>query len=259
MTDNKLRNVPHGAEVSRRRGLLFSGIHWIWAICAIAFWAIAFHLVYEKVYVPLYGVATREYLRPGFVAGPPAVRRMGESIDANREKMRAALVGMGYTNIEIEGCMVKYSREMEPTRENNFYTHYERFVLLDTMKSFDQIYRPYWQRSLYKLRLQPRDSHMELAIEYWNFKDRINSEHPGLNWPSVWPQDYTPLISEIERELHASVPSLKSLNRFVIHTQFGTTTIESVIVTTIASPQKEPLLAFRAALHEYIFQSSCFG
>ena len=261
MTDNKPRNVPHGAEVSRRRGLLFSGIHWIWAICAIAFWAIAFYLVYEKVYVPLYGDATSEYLRPGFVAGPPAVRRMGESIDASREKMRTALVGMGYTNIEIEGCELKYSKEFEPTRENNFYTHFDKFVLLDSLKSFNQIYaqRLVPNGIMYELRLRTWDSYLDTSFEYWQFELRISREYPNLYWPYIRPSDYTPFISEIERELHASVPSLKRLNRSVAHTQFGTTTVADGLRSVIRSFQKEPLLAFRAAVRDYIFQSSCFG
>lgn len=178
---------------------------------------------------------------------------------ASKQAVQEALNEMEYEDIFISECWINFARDTEPSEQNGWTSRYIRFVNLDYFKEFSareiqQIGQG--QNSFYGFETRLDDSYPLRPLNLVRFREWVESNYPGANWPNVSTTEHRKALPEIESQLAHEVPNVDQLNRWVSISQYGKSTkIDQFFQMTWS--EREPLQKFWAALKNYANDTGC--
>ncbi len=138
-----------------------------------------------------------------------------------------ALEEMGYGEVEISGCWVSFVRSVTPSPQNGWTSEYTRFVNLDYFKEFSE--REIQQlgqgaNAFYGFETRLDNSYPLRPLTLVRFKEWVESNYPGANWPHVTTSVHRGALTKIESYLAYAIPNIGQLNRWVSVSQYGKST-----------------------------------
>jgi hypothetical protein len=175
------------------------------------------------------------------------------------ESLSETLAEMGYEDIEISDCWISFARSTKPARNNGFTKQYIRFVNIDYLKEFSaqeiqQVGRG--QNSFYGFETRLDDSYPLRPLNLVRFREWVESNYPGANWPNVPTSEHRKALPKIEAHLEYEIPNIDQLNRWVSIGQYGKSTeIDQFFQMTWK--ERDPLERFLATLKVYGTSVGC--
>lgn len=152
----------------------------------------------------------------------------GASASEETRTLDAVLSDMGYFDIKLVGCTMVYSREVEPTDENNEYFLYTDFFNLNSFSRFDEsrVERLVLRgREIYELRFPLDDWYADAYRNVQNFAITVNRRLSGQVWPFEHPYYQVEAVPWLEREIQHSGLLDLGLNGRIDYSKFGQSTV----------------------------------
>ena len=184
-----------------------------------------------------------------------------ENVDrtASTLALEENLVGMGYRDVSISGCWLRFARDLEPSEINRWTSGYERIVNIDYFRDFSrqEVTRGLNGNTVYFILDVPLDDQYPLdtraPVEFENWAERF---FLGVQWPwSESPESREPVPS-VERALEANFDDLDQLNRWISFQETGKSTqVETSFVLTWK--EEISLNDFKRIITAYAKESDC--
>lgn len=144
------------------------------------------------------------------------------------KKLETSLAAMGYENIVLEGCEVRYSQNFVPTRETNGFSSLTHILKINHFARREDVQIRRFKSGagyFYILTIPVKPEYRGLYNQVINFRLWASDKYPHTNWPNLNPTDFDTSYQELEAELREVVPTLEQLTRKVLNTNFGQSTI----------------------------------
>ena len=188
---------------------------------------------------------------------------VAQSTASPLDDLRAVLAGMGYDQLQVDGCKIIFGREVEPSAANNFFFRYSRQLNLETLVALEgrEIQRiQVGNNRQYMLTFNFIDSYLSgqgiSAVD--SFELWVRRAFPESGFPYRHPATADRYAAQVNFEMHRRVAGLDQLNLFVSMSQFGPLTyVEREF--SISYTEIEALQAFQDAVGRYSASEDCLG
>ena len=175
------------------------------------------------------------------------------------DRLRRFLVSLGYTDVILDECLIRFSRDVVPSGANNGFYRYERLIHLDSISRIgsSEILRMTGVINLtYALRLETTPLYYESYRKVYSFQSWLRENHPEVTWPYLHPQFHNELTPFVEGKAHAHILEMEDLNLWIDYSNFGRVSrIERD--PAIMAADTESLSTLRSLLAEYSARSGC--
>lgn len=174
------------------------------------------------------------------------------------ERVKGSLTAMGYQDISLEGCRLSFSRTVVPTEENNEFSHYTRVIFLSTLgdATTAKIKRGVKDASVFDFIVPFNESYKAYEYSVLRVSLLLRRKYPNSNWPYDIPHSFGEFTPLIEEDLPSLLHELEGMNRAIVHSRYGTSTMpEMNFRMSFDSPK--PLEEFLRLMMAYMGDFDC--
>lgn len=174
--------------------------------------------------------------------------------------LNSIIEAMGYIDIEIDQCTLRFSRNIVPDESNNRANKYIRTLHLETIDwgieptlselDLSPLYR------YYSLEFTTLKSYYEIYRESIFFMLWARREYPLANWPYEHPKFHDQFTSVLEIHAEQMIADFEKLNSWTDFSSFGRSTSFSQNFE-IGFGTEGPLISFAQALQRYSQAKRC--
>ncbi|WP_206539680.1 hypothetical protein [Leisingera sp. ANG-S5] len=184
---------------------------------------------------------------------------LAQGSDVAEESLKSSLSEMGYVEVLLEGCEVSFSRLVQPSQRNGGLHRYDRVIKLGTLNfdgELDVRSAEADGKTYYFFIAPPKEALSDLHQDAEAFRQWVNVEFPGVNWPDYFPAMHDFRTEAVEQFLHDLFPNFVKLNLWINFTRFGRSTV-ATIDFRMYSTSKPELESFKSALQAYSRRFEC--
>jgi len=170
-----------------------------------------------------------------------------------------ALVSMGYYDIRVDGCIIEFSHDVEPTSNNNGYFAYTRSINLNNLVDFSRSKVEEFESSeagLFLLKSKFDSQHSKRHEKTVEFSWWVKRNFGSPLWPYKHPEYQDKNTPAIEYSLRSFFYYESELDRWTNYSKYGAST-DFPSDFYIMYEYKEPLEELRKSIVSYSEKSDC--
>ncbi len=174
-------------------------------------------------------------------------------------ELRDTLEGFGFTDIQLEECRVEFSRNVEPTAENNMFERFTVVLHLDTFNFSVPI--KYFKDSAgnetnYGATIVTSDRYRDKFYKTVLFRIWAKKNFPKAGWPYRHPKFHNEFTSTLERAFQQKVPEFEDFNLWIAYAKYGPSS-EPLEQFTMAFDNRHDVTKLMSSLKSYADKNSC--